>query len=242
MLPADRDLALEAAQFGLPGGEVFGPGVARDLRQQRARAGCPQLELREIAPPGLALARVVGERPVEYIVGPPQRLVGAMRFRLRARQLAVEMLDRGFDDRDVPAQPISRVAPLVDLADGVGRGLGDARPGTIGRLGVRMSLAHPREFRLGVLAPVVEMDQRREGVLLRQHLAVGNALRRRRRLFVAILAKVGEQFVDARLLRSGASGFGVAGASARWGALLRTEHWQARDLGRGGKRRSKQQR
>ena len=104
MLHPDRDLPLEAAQLRLPGGEVLGLGVARDLREDGAGARRAQLQLGQVAPPRFAFAPSVAERRIARIVGAPQRFVGTVRFRLRPLQFAVEMRIAALTTCDVRAQ------------------------------------------------------------------------------------------------------------------------------------------
>ncbi len=146
LLHPGRDLPLEAAQLRLPRREVFGLGVARELRQVGAGAGRTQLQLRQVAAPQVALAACVAERRIRASLARRSASSARCVSACARCELAVEMAYRCFEHRDVSAQHVGVVAPFVDLQDGVGRGFGKARPRAIGRLGVGPHLAQPREF------------------------------------------------------------------------------------------------
>ena len=197
MLHADGDLPLQAPQLRLPPREILGLAFARELREIRTGAGHAQLQLGQVATPQFAFAAGVAERRIARVVGAPQRLVGAMRFRLRARQFTVEMAYRGVDHRDVRAQQVGGVAPFVDQQDRIGRRIGNTGPGAISGFGVGARLAHSRELRLAVRAPVVQVQERGERVTLRDRLGFGDAFGGRRRGRSGSARASASQLVDA---------------------------------------------
>ena len=199
MLHSDRDLPRQTAQLGLARGEVLGLGFAPEPGEQSAGRGGAHLQIRKVASPLLALAAGIAESRVARVIGAPQCLVGAMRFRLCALELAVEMAGRRFERSDVGAQDVGVVTPLVDQQDRIRRGRREAGPRLLRGLGVGARFAQPRELRLRVNAAVVEVRERDQCIALERRFGVGDALRRWRERAISVRPEVGDQPIDAGL-------------------------------------------